>query len=100
MNRSVDQNTANTRSRYSLSHQTCEEMKERQNMQKRLETLRNNEIKIKNRVNLLESEQKRILKKVEETRARADRMKVIKEVNEQNYLEKMQRQEEIEVNLR
>ena len=51
-------------------------------------------------MNLLENEQKRILKKVEETRARAAKMKTIKEVNEQNYLEKMQRKEESEAMIR
>ena len=44
--------------------------------------MQHNEVKIKNRVNLLENEEKRILKKVEETRARAAKMKAIKEENE------------------
>ena len=70
------------------------------NAQKRLETLRSNEIKIKNRVNMLEKEQMRILKKVEETRARAAKMKTIKEENEQNFLEKMYRKDEKEAELR
>ena len=43
-------------SRYSLSHHPSEEQKEKMNAQKRLETLRSNEIKIKNRVNMLEKE--------------------------------------------
>ena len=42
----------------------------------------------------------RILKKVEETRARAAKMKTIKEENEQNFLEKMYRKDEKESELR
>ena len=66
----------------------------------RLDSLRNDEIKIKNRVNLLESEQKRILKKVEETRTRASKITTIKKANEQNYLEKLMRKNENEVEIR
>lgn len=79
--RSVDHNS-HSMSRYSLSHNPSDEHQTNISAKKRLETLRNNEVKIKNRVSLLESEQKRILRKVEETRARAIKMKTIKEVNE------------------
>ena len=60
-------------------------------IKKRLDGLKNDEVKIKNRVSLLEYEEKRILKKVEETRVRAARIKNIKAENEQNYIEKMKR---------
>ena len=46
---------------------------------------------------MLEVEQKRILKKVEETRAKADKMRAIREVNEQNYIDRLRRQEENDV---
>ena len=60
-------------------------------IKKRLDGLKNDEVKIKNRVALLEHEEKRILKKVEETRVRAARIKNIKAENEQSYIEKMKR---------
>ena len=81
-------NSVTSLSRYSTNYHkkkqmhASEEYQDKLNAQKRLDTLRNNEIKIKNRVNLLENEEKRILKKVEETRARAAKMKTIKEENE------------------
>ena len=67
-----------------------EEQQHAAKIKKRLEGLSHDEIKIKNRVNLLENEQKRILKKVEETRARASKIRSIKETSEQNYRQKMQ----------
>ena len=80
----VRRNSLTASSRYSVSHQKhhklkSEQYQEKMKAQSRLETLRHNEIKIKNRVNLLENEEKRILKKVEETRKRAAAMKTIKE---------------------
>lgn len=69
-------------------------------MRKRLENLTNDEIKIKNRVGLLEKEQKRILQKVEETRVRAARIKTIKEANEQSFIEKMNRKTQQETEIR
>ena len=93
MSRSIDQQM----SRYSTAHLPTEEHQQAISVKKRLEGLSNDEIKIKNRVNLLENEQKRILKKVEETRARATRIRQIKETSEQNYREKLslkQRKEE------
>ena len=49
---------------------------------------------------MLENEQKRILKKVEETRVRAAKINTIKEANEQSYIEKMQRKNDKEEELR
>ena len=85
----------NTLSRYSISqnghHSPSGQHKDKVNAQKRLIKLQNDEFKIKNRVNLLEIEQKRMIKKVEETRSRAEKMKTIKEVNEQNYMDRLRR---------
>jgi len=76
---------------YSMNHHhPTEEHLNAITIKRRLDGLTNDEIKIKNRVNLLETEEKRILKKVEETRVRAAKIKSIKSANEQNYLEKMQ----------
>jgi len=79
-----------------VSHQPSEEQQQSLSIQKRLQNLTNDEIKIKNRVGLLENEQKRILKKVEETRVRAAKIKSIKEANEQSFLEKMHRKSQQE----
>ena len=98
MSRSIDHSFH----RYSTSHIPTDEHLQAISMKRRLDGLGNDEIKIKNRVNLLEKEQKRILMKVEETRARATRIKHIKETSEQNYREKMQlkqmKEEEIQEN--
>ena len=48
----------------------------------RLESLKNDEAKIKNRVNLLLKEEARIMKKISETRARADEITHIRQRNE------------------
>ena len=63
-------------------------------VQGRLESLKNDENKIKNRVNLLLKEEERIMKKINETRARADEITNIRQRNEQNYLDKLNRQKE------
>ena len=68
-----------------------EEHRNAKNMKHKLESLKENEIKIKNRVALLETEEKRILKKVAETRDRAAKISDIKAANEQKYLDKMAR---------
>ena len=61
------------------------------NEKKRLVALAQDEKKIQNRVNLLQREEKRILRKINETRARAEKISIIKEKNELNYQEKMKR---------
>ena len=48
----------------------------------RLESLKNDEAKIKNRVNLLLKEEQRIMKKINETRARAEEITHIRMRNE------------------
>ena len=47
------------------------------------------EMKLKNRINLLKNEESRIMKKLEQDRERAERIKRIQEENDQNYLKKM-----------
>ncbi len=77
-------------SRYSASnYKPTDDQQKKINVQKRLESLTNDEIKIKNRVSLLETEQKRILKKVEETRVRAVKINSIKAANEQSYIDRI-----------
>ena len=71
-------------------HHPTEEQLSSIKIKKRLEGLISDEIKIKNRVALLETEEKRILKKVQETRVRAAKIIEIKSVNEQKYLENLQ----------
>ena len=50
------------------------------------------EIKIKNRVNHLEQEELRILKKLEQTRVKAEKIHEIKVANDQNFLARMHRE--------
>ena len=49
-------------------------------MNKNLSSLDADELKIKNRINLLKNEEKRILKKIEQDRDRAEKIKKIQEV--------------------
>ena len=62
--------------------------------------LAQDEKKIENRVNLLQREEKRILKKINETRARAEKISFIKEKNEKDYQEKIKRKMEAEERLK
>ena len=81
LSRSVDVG-APPASRHSVSHHPTDEHAQLINVNTRLVQLANDEQKILNRVNLLESEQNRILKKVEETRLKANKITEIKAVNE------------------
>ena len=60
-------------------------------MNTRLNKLNTDEIKIKNRVNHLEQEELRILKKLEQTRVKAERIHEIKVANDQNFLARIHR---------
>lgn len=48
--------------------------------------------KLKNRISMLENEQNKMLKKINETRRKADKIMKIKQNNEVSYIEKMRRQ--------
>ena len=47
--------------------------------------------KLKNRINMLENEQQKMLKKINETRRKAEKIMKIKQDNEVSYIEKMRR---------
>ena len=61
-------------------------------VQSRLYNLKADEAKIGNRVKMLLQEEARIKKKIDETRARAEEITNIRERNEQQFLEKLNRQ--------
>lgn len=56
---------------------------------KKLERLSQDEAKIRNRVKLLQAEEEKMLRKIEETKSRAEKIFDVKERNEQKLLERM-----------
>eukprot|EP00347_Sterkiella_histriomuscorum_P005095 403357915 len=65
------------------------------------QTVEREEKLITNRVMMLQNEEKKLMKKIQDTRQRAEKMLEIKQQNEQEYIERMQqklqREQEIEV---
>ena len=55
----------------------------------RLKTLAFDEQKIKNRINLLQVEEKKIQRKISETKEKAQRMLELKKQNEQIFIDKL-----------
>ncbi len=56
---------------------------------KKLERLSQDEAKIRNRVKLLQAEEEKMLRKIEETKSRAEKIFDVKERNEQKLIERM-----------